>query len=121
MVQNALGIFYGIVEKIDTESGEVLLRDGYALPSYGYITLSNADLVEDIEMDQEMVESQPVPTITELAANGPYILPLDGLIVNTSDLAKVPIISLSNVLAIVKINSNKKTRQSFEKPQFHRA
>lgn len=38
LVQNSLGIFYGILEKSDTRSGTALLRDGFMISPEKHIT-----------------------------------------------------------------------------------
>ena len=58
------------------------------LPDNGYITTYDAAFTKDIDIDWKMVRRQPRPTITDLAAYGFKILPVNEMVAQTSNFEK---------------------------------
>ncbi len=52
LVQNQIGIFYGILEKVDTRNGTALLRDGFMLSPDSHITYTEYLNFLEKELDQ---------------------------------------------------------------------
>lgn len=118
LVHTSFGLFYGTLEKYDTRYGTALLSQGYRLPNYGYTTLENRVYFEDqsgmMPDDISSLKEYPLPTITDLAAEGVLVLMAEDIIMETSHLAPISQISLTGVNVIVPVGDKK----AFENPAF---
>lgn len=115
LVQNQIGIFYGLVEEIDEKAGTARLTDGYMLPEYGYTTDIDKPCIEDqIFKKFEELRDLPAPTITELAEQGIYAIWSNGLLVSTSSYNKTPTLFVSGISIIVPIANSEEVRKSFK-------
>ncbi len=137
LVQNNLGIFYGILERADTRKGTALLSNGYAISPERYITFVQFlnyvfDEVDEPDENSEIgyanglmggirvvgsqaLEGLKINTITDYATEGVQMVQRgsfeDSSVFReqlTSD-----IISLTGIYAIVPISEEATVRQSF--------
>jgi hypothetical protein len=118
LVQTAAGIFYGILEKADTRNRTALLKNAYMLPKSGYTLQNLKSQMEDTRFAKlSELDALPIPTITDLAAHGPYIFAINHAFAGTSNLSQVSLLSLTEVLVIVPVDDP----ALFEKPEFQGA
>jgi hypothetical protein len=88
------------------------------LPKNGYTLQSLKAQAEETRLAKlSELEAFPIPTITDLAADGPYIFTIDNTFVGTSNLSQVSLLSLTEVLVIVPVDNP----ALFEKPEFQAA
>jgi 5-methylcytosine-specific restriction protein A len=115
LVQTTAGIFYGTLEKADTRNSTALISNAYMLPRNGYTSQYQKPFIEETYFtNMAQFDSLPLPTITELAADGIYMLVADDLFVDTSSLSSIKLVSLTNVLVIVPVADP----DSFDYPEF---
>ena len=118
LIQNSLGIFYGKLKEFNAEQGTALLKDGYMLPKTGYISLKNETHVDESARNPFYdCKFIPMPTITDLAGGGLYMIASCEIPFHTSVLLKASLIPVGGILAIVPIDE--KQIDSFEKPRFY--
>jgi hypothetical protein len=118
LAQTAAGIFYGTLEKADTRNRTALLSKAYMLPKNGYtLQCMKAQVEESRIANITELDNLPIPTITDLAANGPYILTIDDAFAGTSNLSQVTLLSLTEILVVVPVENP----ALFEKPEFQAA